>query len=377
MKIDKKTGGFTLIELLVVIAIISILAAILFPVFANAREKARQSSCASNERQLGLAFLSYSADYDGGFPAPFSATLVSGAMTNTWLYGVVSGSAGQQTYTDMGGIWPYIRQRGNGGSGDVFACPDGAQHCWGGYYSTTSAPGQNYVMNQFLQVGYNETWQVSNTYHKESDCATSTSSIAAAPGCPYVEGQQPAFNPDTAARPAQLILLYEAAQVNASSGSISSGNKCYDATVLRYGTPFYQPNYYSQGSYSKGSILNEAANQANTTYNYSLGGYATYTKDGVPSDMPNDCHNGGSNFLFCDGHVKWMMPSQTWTAYAATVSLGGSQTTHPNAVDFYNNDLNTGAGATDLWYPFGNKVIYLDGNIYTDPGASNPSGHNL
>jgi len=56
--------GFTLIELLVVIAIIAILAAILFPVFARAREKARQSSCLSNTKQLGLAFMMYAQDYD-------------------------------------------------------------------------------------------------------------------------------------------------------------------------------------------------------------------------------------------------------------------------------------------------------------------------
>lgn len=61
--------GFTLIELLVVIAIIAILAAILFPVFARAREKARQASCQSNLKQLSLAFLMYAQDYDEKFPA--------------------------------------------------------------------------------------------------------------------------------------------------------------------------------------------------------------------------------------------------------------------------------------------------------------------
>jgi len=63
-----KRKGFTLIELLVVIAIIAILAAILFPVFAKAREKARQTSCASNEKQIMLGLIMYKSDYDGRFP---------------------------------------------------------------------------------------------------------------------------------------------------------------------------------------------------------------------------------------------------------------------------------------------------------------------
>ncbi len=65
-------NGFTLIELLVVIAIIAILAAILFPVFASAREKARQTSCLNNEKQLSLAIMQYSQDFDELVPrAPY------------------------------------------------------------------------------------------------------------------------------------------------------------------------------------------------------------------------------------------------------------------------------------------------------------------
>lgn len=90
--------GFTLIELLVVIAIIAILAAILFPVFAKAREKARQASCLSNEKQLDLAMLMYVQDYDERF-APECSYPVGGLAC--W----------------RSEIYPYVK------NWQVFACP--------------------------------------------------------------------------------------------------------------------------------------------------------------------------------------------------------------------------------------------------------------
>jgi len=76
-----RRSGFTLIELLVVIAIIAILAAILFPVFARAREKARQTSCISNLKQLALGLLMYAQDYDNKFPGQNMAHYPGGPTT--------------------------------------------------------------------------------------------------------------------------------------------------------------------------------------------------------------------------------------------------------------------------------------------------------
>src|SRR5215472_15354065 len=97
--------GFTLIELLVVIAIIAILAAILFPVFAQAREKARQTSCLSNSKQIGLALLQYEQDYDEQFPV---GSKFDPAVNNQLAWG--QGWAGQ--------IYPYTK------SAQILKCPD-------------------------------------------------------------------------------------------------------------------------------------------------------------------------------------------------------------------------------------------------------------
>ncbi|MEN6545935.1 MAG: DUF1559 domain-containing protein [Armatimonadia bacterium] len=99
--------GFTLIELLVVIAIIAILAAILFPVFAKAREKARQTSCLNNCKQLGTAIVQYCQDYDERMPKCYTAENGAGSAVR-WFW---------RSDTYPGSLFPYIKNK------QVFVCP--------------------------------------------------------------------------------------------------------------------------------------------------------------------------------------------------------------------------------------------------------------
>jgi len=90
--------GFTLIELLVVIAIIAILAAILFPVFARAREKARQTSCLSNLKQMGLGILMYVQDYDEMFPISSGWHNEVTAPRGYWIHAIMPYCKNQQMF---------------------------------------------------------------------------------------------------------------------------------------------------------------------------------------------------------------------------------------------------------------------------------------
>jgi prepilin-type N-terminal cleavage/methylation domain-containing protein/prepilin-type processing-associated H-X9-DG protein len=119
--LQKKRTGFTLIELLVVIAIIAILASILFPVFARARENARRSSCLNNVKQIGLGIMQYTQDYDERYPP----SLV-GAHGGPYASQSTPGTPGMKFWIDGPGnnyiswmdmIFPYVK------SVQIFVCP--------------------------------------------------------------------------------------------------------------------------------------------------------------------------------------------------------------------------------------------------------------
>ena len=130
----RRCRGFTLIELLVVIAVIAILAGLLLPVFASAREAARRTTCASNLRQIGMAVSAYSQDYDEFLPGTWDGGAGAGSSSGTGGWMVWTDFRGPATfYPERGSLEPYIKNRG------IFQCPSGARNL-----------GNSYAINSLL-----------------------------------------------------------------------------------------------------------------------------------------------------------------------------------------------------------------------------------
>jgi prepilin-type N-terminal cleavage/methylation domain-containing protein/prepilin-type processing-associated H-X9-DG protein len=140
----KKLKGFTLIELLVVIAIIAILAAILFPVFAKAREKARQTTCLNNLKQLGTGFQLYVDDNEGGYPFAGAAGQPRGWVISKDHF-IID--------VTKGGLFPYVKTK------LAYVCPSENPK---GQVDKNSPTFLSYSMND-------EFFTVSGTKHQEDD----------------------------------------------------------------------------------------------------------------------------------------------------------------------------------------------------------------
>ena len=242
-----RSRAFTLIELLVVIAIIAILAAILFPVFATAREKARASSCTSNLKQLGIAFLQYEQDYDELNP-----------------HGRDGGTTGWQGDGWAFCIYPYVKSKG------VFTCPDDTYNV----QSNSTAPSD-------AIISYAENTQI----------------------------QSIAMTKATA--PAKLVQLIEISGVQAAVGVSNSGcwNNSW-GLAFDYSCATYQFSPGTEG-YGIWCGSHPGNPHFMTGYLGGRGGNCSYcatnTDGTLQNNSPTGWHSNGANYLMADGHVKWLM----------------------------------------------------------------------
>ncbi|MFO7947691.1 MAG: prepilin-type N-terminal cleavage/methylation domain-containing protein [Armatimonadota bacterium] len=189
----QQRGGFTLIELLVVIAIIAILAAILFPVFARARDKARQTSCLSNVKQISLGLIMYVQDYDETMPG-FKI-----------YYRPDSNSRGDGWYES---IEPYVKNE------QIGVCPSGK---YTSTYGRSNMPNESGYWGRELVASYGVPAQDSTCRSVLGNLGTCFSSYYP-PGPPIAK----------ATKPSETVMIFESTtnwtQQTSGYGRDNSGN---------------------------------------------------------------------------------------------------------------------------------------------------------
>jgi len=312
-----KRKGFTLIELLVVIAIIAILAAILFPVFAQAREKARQISCASNMKQLALGIIMYVQDSDELFPESYDGrnTAACAADGSGWCPADTVGNNKWQ-----GRIAPYLKSVG------VFGCPDDADggivvpHQGFGIYTSYAANGSfSWAWNGVAGVPY-QLGPMGNPL--ESDPKTD------AFGWTTKNSTSGALNMSEINKVSDGILLSEVHQYDLDV--IDHGGKdiqtigadwnSYASNSSAWGTAEMMgaPGWMDSGLQIPWGGQFSSPNNANAT-DFKAFDLQNAAGVGDGGARPDHTSNSLMNFAFVDGHVKAMNPLATDPGWNNTV----------------------------------------------------------